>query len=268
MVDKRPPFAIRSTDVHSVTTALDAAERSWKRGETAAVIRWVQRAAEAASEAEDDARALELTKCARELGKLQAASTKRVVPDSAPSLTPSSVHLLTKLAQPRTLPAGATRVVDRADIEALASESSPDGEVTRGRLPSMFEEDTNEVAIFQLRDAIRKRKDVAPETPLAPRTLLGPHGAKPSATDEWSIETMSSSDVVPLSDDAITDEPTPSEGTVFSSQSVRVLLWRDEAGALYITTSRAAAPGRAIEAMLTALEPADDLVALLREPKP
>jgi hypothetical protein len=199
------PFAIRSTDGHSVSSALSAAERSWRRGESSAVIRWLERAAEAATEAADDARARELRECAEELSRTAKG--------------PSSVHLLTKLAQPKP------EVPPPASTNPMGL-SGLGGEVTRGRLPDGFEEDTNEVAIFQLRDEAAKKK-----------AETGPTAHAPLAK-------------VP----------------VRSSEAVRVLLWRDATGALYVTTAGAPAPAHAIEAMLTAIEPDTDLVALLEGP--
>lgn len=55
------------TDHEDVSWALSTAEATWKRGERADALKWLRRAAEAASEAEDDDRALALAKAAAEL---------------------------------------------------------------------------------------------------------------------------------------------------------------------------------------------------------
>lgn len=277
MVDKSAPFAVRSTDVHSVASALSAAERSWKRGESAAVLRWVQRAAEAATEAEDDVRALELTKCARELAKQFGALAKRSPATPAPAQVPpppasSSVHLLTKLAQPKS--AAAASAVAAAAVTKSIDRESLAGEVSRGRLPSVFEEDTNQVAIFQLRgEAARKERDAAKRAkkPAPPEAPTRTH-----VVDEWSIETITGSDVSLLEDDeddADADRgpptpPTPPRVRVQPTQALRVLLWRDADGALYVCTAGAPAPPHAVQAVLTALDPDTDLLALLGDPPP
>jgi hypothetical protein len=56
-----------TTDHEDVSWALSTAEATWKRGERADALKWLRRAAEAASEAEDDDRALALAKAAAEL---------------------------------------------------------------------------------------------------------------------------------------------------------------------------------------------------------
>src|SRR5438128_1382407 len=57
-------------DPEDVSWALSTAEAMWARGDHAEGIKWVRRAAEAASEAESDARALELAKAAADLAGL------------------------------------------------------------------------------------------------------------------------------------------------------------------------------------------------------
>ena len=54
-------------DPEDVSWALSTAEAMWARGDHAEGIKWVRRAAEAASEAEKDLRALELAKAAADL---------------------------------------------------------------------------------------------------------------------------------------------------------------------------------------------------------
>lgn len=288
MVEESAPFAVRPTDVRGVSAALSSAERSWQRGERTAVVRWLQRASEAAIEASDDGRALELAECARELAR-QITAHKR---GSDPGLTalvspPTSVHLLTKLAQPRsaTPPSSQRPASVRAD--------------SRGRLPTGFEEDTNQVAIFQLRDELARRaKEEAaassggpPPLPASARRSsppVFPPGEVPTrahARDEWLIETVAGTDSAPdvfrSSEEPPSTVPPPpvaalpapraisaSRVPVYATVSVRVLLWRDETGALYVTTSSEQAPPHAMSAMLTALDPGADLVGLLDDEKP
>ena len=67
-------------DPEDVTWALSTAEALWRRGEHGDAITWVRRAAEAASEAEDDLRMLELAKAATELAALAEAFAEPPAP--------------------------------------------------------------------------------------------------------------------------------------------------------------------------------------------
>jgi hypothetical protein len=70
-------------DPEDVSWALSTAEAMWARGDHAEGIKWVRRAAEAASEAENDGRALELAKAAADL---TAMITRRsIVLDDPPA---------------------------------------------------------------------------------------------------------------------------------------------------------------------------------------
>jgi len=82
-------------DLEDVSWALSTAEAMWARGDHNDAIKWVRRAAEAASEAEDDRRSLELAKAAADLTGLIAKRTSRasidieeVVPMSDPVPAP------------------------------------------------------------------------------------------------------------------------------------------------------------------------------------
>ena len=64
--------AARPNDPEDVSWALSTAEAMWVRGEHLEGIKWVRKAAAAASEVEDDERALELAKAASELASVVA----------------------------------------------------------------------------------------------------------------------------------------------------------------------------------------------------
>ena len=64
-------------DPEDVSWALSTAEAMWARGDHSEGIKWVRRAAEAASEAENDNRALELAKAAADLTGLIARRASR-----------------------------------------------------------------------------------------------------------------------------------------------------------------------------------------------
>lgn len=82
-------------DPEDVSWALSTAEAMWARGDHSEGIKWVRRAAEAASEAENDERALELAKAAADLTGLVTRQVSRgsidleeVVPISEPAPPP------------------------------------------------------------------------------------------------------------------------------------------------------------------------------------
>jgi len=58
---------VRKTDPEDVSWALSTAEAMWNRGDHVEAVKWIRRAAEAASECDADPRALELAKVAAEL---------------------------------------------------------------------------------------------------------------------------------------------------------------------------------------------------------
>src|SRR5271154_2115853 len=70
-------------DVEDVAWALQTAEATWARGDRADALKWIRRAAEAASEAERDDRALELAKAAADVASLLA---ERPAPTPPPPL--------------------------------------------------------------------------------------------------------------------------------------------------------------------------------------
>jgi hypothetical protein len=64
---KNPIPQARADDHEDVSWALSTAEATWNRGDRTDALKWLRRAAEAASEAEADDRALELAKAAAEI---------------------------------------------------------------------------------------------------------------------------------------------------------------------------------------------------------
>jgi hypothetical protein len=71
-------------DPEDTSWALSTAEAMWTRGEHADAIKWIRRAAEAASEADADERALELAKCAADLASLASELSPNTVENPSP----------------------------------------------------------------------------------------------------------------------------------------------------------------------------------------
>jgi hypothetical protein len=86
------PFPISTAqDDEQVMTALDTASALWSRGDAREALRWLRRAAEAAGEAGDDFRAVQLARAAADL------SSELQIP---PSLVPASMNPLGPRSQP------------------------------------------------------------------------------------------------------------------------------------------------------------------------
>src|SRR4051794_34782185 len=91
----------KDTDAEDVVWGLQTAETLWKRGERIDAVVWLRRAAQAAGEAADDDRALELARSAAELSDWMATEPVDQGPRGArppPSLTvpdgtPSSIDV-------------------------------------------------------------------------------------------------------------------------------------------------------------------------------
>ena len=83
-------------DPEDVSWALSTAEAMWARGDNAEGVKWIRKAAEAASEAENDMRALELAKAAADLAGMISRRGGTIVdatpfvPETPASNTPTS----------------------------------------------------------------------------------------------------------------------------------------------------------------------------------
>lgn len=92
-------------DPEDVSWALSTAEAMWARGEHAEGIKWIRRAAEAASEADQDSRALELAKAAADLRGLVTKRVSRVSVD-AEEIEPLAESFHPTSSSPPPLPKG------------------------------------------------------------------------------------------------------------------------------------------------------------------
>src|SRR5256885_1872258 len=84
------PIPAPLTDDHEdVSWALSTAQTTWARGERNDALKWLRRAAEAASEAEDDDRALTLAKAAADVAS--SLETARLTSNHPPAASPSAI---------------------------------------------------------------------------------------------------------------------------------------------------------------------------------
>jgi hypothetical protein len=102
-------------DPEDVSWALSTADAMWARGDHAEGIKWVRRAAEAASEAENDARALELAKAAADL----AGVIKRMTRASF------EIEELVPLSEPPPLPSGRPSAAPRPPAPKVGPSTAP-----------------------------------------------------------------------------------------------------------------------------------------------
>jgi hypothetical protein len=88
----------KKDDIEDVAWALQTAEAIWSRGDHADALKWIRRAAEAASEAEADDRALELAKAAADVASLLADRPTAVAPPPVHAPTPTPTPAITPTA--------------------------------------------------------------------------------------------------------------------------------------------------------------------------
>lgn len=113
----------RDDDAEDVSWALQTAETQWRRNERADALIWLRRATQAAADANDDDRALELARRAAELAEELTAA--KVEPQPAPleSLPPMSVSLDDADVAVSMAPMS----VDDADVQSLPPSAPPEG---------------------------------------------------------------------------------------------------------------------------------------------
>lgn len=123
----------RPTDSQDVSWALSTAQTSWGRGDPREAVKWLRRAAEAASEADDDKRALELAKAVAEL-----ASRAAKAPPNPPSVPPRPSAGRTPRSPSR--PTATTRHAPAAlSKSAHKDDRRPGGRGTRRSVPDAEE---------------------------------------------------------------------------------------------------------------------------------
>ncbi|HEY1957873.1 MAG TPA: hypothetical protein VGH28_19770 [Polyangiaceae bacterium] len=238
---------VRDDDPEDVSWALSTAATSFARGDRAEALKWLRRAAEAASEADRDARALELAKAAADL--------------SPPSMPPKPVPTPAKSApkQPPPKPAEKTPTPAPVKRPSKADDTSKRGAV-RSRPRSLPPSDERTVTYV---------------TSVTKLDAKPPH----ADADAWPTEAMGSEDLDALGEvygqertrigspayqpdepEAPAEPPAPE---VRFSQAVHVVVWRDADGTLRIAPRGTAVSAVTIDALLVAPAPDVDLIAWL-----
>jgi hypothetical protein len=116
-------------DLEDVSWALSTAEASWQRGDPTEALKWLRRAAEAATEGSADERALFLAKAAADLatllGRASVAPPTHVPP--APPTSPSVVAETARSGAPPPLPSAPVLPPPPQSYPAPESRPSPSG---------------------------------------------------------------------------------------------------------------------------------------------
>jgi hypothetical protein len=287
MADKNPLFAAKPTDSKDVAWGLTTADTCWKRGERTEALKWLRRAVEAASEAEDDERALELAKIAADLttqigSMAPPPETTPVAPSAAPppDRPVAEAAPVPRAAAPHALIApkpGATkapipvRPPPPKEPPKKADRKSITNETGRHRAQAAAEVTPHDRTNTELTPAhhVPARKKANSRTD---KTESHRRSSRTDEIDAWPTDVLAGDQVPPsLGLDAMARAAQKAAGKpdVRSSQAVRVLVWRAPDGSVRVTAHGDAAAtsglGDAIEATVTALEPGADLVALFRE---
>jgi hypothetical protein len=285
MADKNPLFASKPSDPKDVAWGLTTADTCWKRGERGEALKWLRRAVESASEAEDDERALELAKIAADLttqigSMAPPPETTPVAPTAAPapqrpvgvSARPAAPHALIAPKSAASKAPAPARVPPAKETTKKTDRKSIPGETGRHRA-------------VQSADAVLQDKTNTELTPVhgTPRRRASSRADKAetqrrqSRTDEidaWPTDVLAG-DQVPASlgleamAEGAREKAAAAPREVRACQAVRVLVWRAADGSVRVTAEGDAATpsdlADAIEATVTALEPGADLVALFKE---
>lgn len=132
----------RDGDVDAVIDALDVAEAHWRRGDLSESVRWIRRAADAAFDANDDARGVELSKAAAELSSTPRTAKPppppppRVAPPSPPPPPVFSQAPPPPSPPPATPPPVTTAVRPAAPAEPVSISIPPPPSVPTTRPPA------------------------------------------------------------------------------------------------------------------------------------
>lgn len=289
--------AAKKSDHEDVAWALSTAESQWAQGERGEAIKWLRRAAEAASEVEDDSRALELAKAVAEI----TASA----PPAAPSSPPKPVEIPrppptpkpTSVSPPRPATGAPPRPPSVAPKAPAAPMSRPAPSAPRAAAltqtrPSSApkapqpkragrksippkDDDRTDTDVAKKLESAATDKDATPPPPSAkdPRSQMPttpPAAAAVAATDAdaWPTETMAGSDLQGFENvgDTRVGAPPPlaphPHDRLAASQAVRVIVWRDANG-VHVAPAGTTVTAITVDAMLVAMDTSADLSAWL-----
>lgn len=268
---------VKPTDPEDVSWALSTAQTSFGRGDVHEALKWLRRAAEAASEAEQDDRALELAKAVAELADKAGASRPPPAPpvsrppaSAAPPRPPTSAPRPASVAPrppavPQIKPAsvrppstGPTPPRAPAAAAKPKRKSIPDDHTDKVALPPAHEEPpvTPRAAPVEEKKARRKSRDDL---------------TRPSNMDEleaMQTQTMQAHELPEFEERGSTKVGTPAlrvalaaeRGAVPIMAAARVHLVKGDDGVVRVSI---AATEKSVPVMIVPIEPGTDLSKLL-----
>ncbi|MCL2778953.1 MAG: hypothetical protein FWD73_13210 [Polyangiaceae bacterium] len=242
-------------DPEDVSWALSTAEALWTRGEFTEGLKWLRRAAEAASDAEADARALVLAKAASEITARIRPPTRAAADDTS---APETVNTIPTppperaRSVPPPLPAAAAKRYSTAPPRPGISSrpqrpeaSPPHTEPKQFGVPfSMTPPPPSARTFAEAPSTTRSTADWGAPT----HTLTGDdHNLALSSDRDGKAQTTSSL-------------PTEARSTTAAFQAVHVVVWREGRG-IHVAPAGTLVPSATVDAMLVSLEPGVDLEA-------
>jgi hypothetical protein len=299
MTTSSPIPAVRDDDPEDVSWALSTSATQWARGDRVEALKWLRRAAEAASEAEKDSRALELAKAAADLSTPSMPPPSRPPPavtPKAPPAAPSSRTIVAAMPKPAPSkpPPAAPSKPPQPTVKA-----TPQAKKTITKPPPAAGRSADETS---KRGAVKAKPEMRPRAPL-PDEKTDTHimtevtrlDAKPpqhatsedlsTAAESWPTESMGGEELDSLhatgANDASSEiygtqrtrigqpayrpsDPPPGQNVEFrASQAVHVILWRDADGQLRVAPRGTSVSAVTIEALLVAPSSDVDLLAWL-----
>ena len=295
--NKSPVPPTKKDDIEDVAWALQTAEATWSRGEHADALKWIRRAAEAASEAELDDRALELAKAAADVASLLTHDRPTAVAP-APATSGGPPPLPSKSSKPPAVqPAAPAAARSAAPMAARVSASMPPlprpGQKgptpprvqaaavpmsKRGRRSSPSVTDEVNVGEVRMRrssttNETKKRGRLSkPSIDESPATARHPSTddieAWPTASlvgdeDDDGLHTRVGTPAYRETAQKASARPPPGElAPLVMSQAVRVVVWRSADG-VHVAPAGTHVAAIGVEAVLVALDPGADLAAWL-----
>ncbi len=279
----------RKNDPEDVAWALSTAQTMWGRGDRMEAAKWLRRAAEAASEADDDTRALELAKAASDVSALLSTPPP---PPSIPPPRPSSAPRPS--AAPRPAAGSPARPVPKPAPSKPArakSPSAPSRDERKSHRKSLSGEThaprgSSKSTSHRARSA--SRPDPSEEHTDTHEMILDrkPAKADPGETsrvnaqeaDAWPTEVNADVPVFGTERTRIgapayqagpkktqaddTGDTAESAAPVRTSQAVRVVVWRGPDG-VRIAPAGTVVSAITVEAVLVSLDPDIDLLPWL-----
>jgi hypothetical protein len=284
MTTSSPIPAIRDDDPEDVSWALSTAATQWARGDRIEALKWLRRAAEAASEAEKDTRALQLAKAAADLTTPSMPPPSRpppLPPPSMPPPIPSSRPIVTPKAPPA---APSSRPITLAPKPAPKPVPQP-AKRAATKPAGKAADETSKRGAVKAKPEMRPRAPVPDEktdthivTEVTRLDTKPPHHGPAADAESWPTESMGSEELDSLHNEQVygtertrigqpayrPSDPPPGQNVPFrASQAVHVILWRDADGRLRVAPRGTTVSAVTIEALLVAPSSDVDLLAWL-----